>query len=267
LYYCSRGLTPGHFFYNPFANAEKIMRLIHLFSILALALVLVTVPLLNPLLAEEAEEEGESVAEIIERSDMTPALQETVIELFEHIHLLENSFRNEQWQEASQEVSQIDLFYNKVLKVSDELNSQVELSYLQAFEFSLAEITRGINRRDRVLVEARFLELQPELFDILDRFTAIPLRLTASRFYIDLAINALNEQRFDIALDELGEISEYMEQLEQVLTARGLDVDSLNQKIAHAHQALQKQGSDSLQALAELHQILEQFYQTFSSKK
>lgn len=242
------------------------MRYIHLFSILVLGLLLVAVPLLNPLLAEEGGEEGESAAAIIDRSDMTPGLQEIVIELFDHIHLLENSFRNEQWKEASQEVSQIDLFYNKLLQVSEELNAKVELSYLQAFEFSLAEIIRGIDRRDRMLVEARFLELQPELFNILDRFTAIPLRLTASRFYIDLAINALNEQRFDIALDELGEISEYTEQLEPALTARGLEMASLKRQLAHAHQALQKQGPDSLQALEEVHQTLEDFYQHFSSK-
>lgn len=243
------------------------MRPIYLLFSLVLGLMLVAVPLLTPLLAEEAEEEGESVAEIVERSDMTPALQETVIELFDHIHLLETSFRNEQWEKASQEVGQIDIFYNNILQVSEDLHSKVELSYLQAFEFSLREINRGINRRDRPLVEARFLELQPELFDILDRFTSIPLRLTASRFYIDLAIKALNEQRFDIALDELGEITEYMEQLEQALTARGLDMTSLNQQLVHAHQALQKQEPDSMQALEEVHQTLEYFYEHFSSKK
>lgn len=244
------------------------MKYIHLYSILALALLFVAAPLLpNLLLAEEAEEEGESVGEIIARANMAPALQETVIELFGHIHHLENSFRNERWKEASLEVDQIDLFYSEVLHISEELNYKVEMSYLQAFEFSLREITRGIKRRDRGLVEAQFLQLQPELFDILDRFTAVPLRLTASRFYIDLALNALDEQRFDIALDELGEISEYMEQLEQSLIARGLDMASLNQQLAKAQQALQQQRPDSRQALTVIRQSLEQFYQTFLSQQ
>jgi hypothetical protein len=245
---------------------EKNMRPLHLLAILALALLLVASPLLNPLLAEEAEEEGESVAAIVARSDMAPALQETVIELFDHIHLLESGFRNGQWQKAAQEVEQIDLFYGKIVQVSDELNSRVELSYLQAFEFSLAEISRGITRRDRDLVERRFLQLQPELFDILDRFTAIPLRLTASRFYIDLAINAIKEERFDIALDELGEITEYMEQLEQPLTARGLDMAFLHNQLARAYLVLQKQGQESRLVLEEIRQTLEQFFQAFSSK-
>ncbi|HIJ79206.1 MAG: hypothetical protein OEY01_09335 [Desulfobulbaceae bacterium] len=243
------------------------MRPLHLFSILALALLLVAAPLLQPILAEEAGEEEESIAEIIERSNMTPALRETVIELFEHLHLLEGSFRNEQWEKASREVDQIDHFYSKVLQLSEEMKSKVELSYLQAFEFSLAEINRGIKRRDRELVESRFLELQPELFDILDRFTVIPLRLTASRFYIDLAINALKEGRFDIALDELGEISEYMEQLEQTLTSRGLDMASLHRQLSQARQQLQKkQGPTSKQALEEIRRSLEQFFQNFAIK-
>ncbi len=245
---------------------NKTMRSLYLLSICALALLLVAVPLQRSLLAEENKEEKESIAEIIEQANMTPAMQETAIELFGHIHLLEQSFRNGQWEKASQEVDQIDHLYSKVLKLSDELKSRVELSYLQAFEFSLAEITRGINRRDRVLVESRFLELQPELFDILDRFTVIPLRLTASRFYIDLAIDALNEQRFDIALDELGEISEYMEQLEKPLTVKGLDTAELNQKLAKSRQLLQKKGPGSKKALEEIRQTLEQFFQTFSSK-
>lgn len=238
----------------------------YLLSILTLALLFVVVPMHNQLLAMESEEEGESVAEIIERSNINPALQETVIELFNHIHLLESSFRNEQWKNASEEVDHIDLFYSKVLQVSEEQNSTVELSYLQAFEFSLAEISRGIKRQDRELVETRFLQLQPELFDILDRFTAIPLRLTASRFYIDLAINALNEQRFDIALDELGEISEYTEQMKQAFTAKGLDIDHLNQQLANARQLLKNKELSSRQALEEIRQALELSYQTFSSK-
>jgi len=240
------------------------MKPLHLLSIIALTLLFVVVPLLNPLPAEEAEEE--SVAEIIERSGMTPALQETVIELFEHIHHLEGSFRNGQWEKASQEVDRIDLFYNKILKISEETNSRVELGYLQAFEFSLVEITRGINRQDRKLVEKRFLELQPELFDILDRFTAIPMRLTASRFYIDLAIKALAEQRYDIALDELGEISEYMEDLEKPFTSRGLDMASLYRQLDRARQVLEEQGEGSRQALEEIRRALEQFYQSFSLK-
>lgn len=260
------GINPGQHLITPLANTEKTMRPMYLLSIFALTLLLVVVPLQNQLLAEEAEEE-ESVAEIVKRSDMTPVLQETVIELFDHIHLLENSFRNDRWENAAQELDQIDLFYSRVLQISDELHSKVELSYLQAFEFSLAEITRGVKRRDRALVETRFLQLQPELFDILDRFAAIPLRLTASRFYIDLAISALDEQRFDIALDELGEIIEYTEQLEQVLTIKGLDVDSLNKQLADGRQLLKKKGPGSRKALKEIRQTLELFYQTFSSKQ
>lgn len=242
------------------------MRPYFLFSICVLALLLVAVPLQRTLLAEESNEEEESIAKIIERAGMAPAMKETAIELFGHIHRLEQSFRNEQWEKASQEVDQIDHFYSKVLKLSEELKSKVELSYLQAFEFSLAEITRGISRRDRALVESRFLELQPELFDILDRFTVIPLRLTASRFYIDLAIDAVDEQRLDVALDELGEITEYMEQLEKPLTAKGLDAASLSQKLAKSRQLLQTKGPGSRKALEEIRQTLEQFFQTFSSK-
>jgi len=242
------------------------MRPFYLLSILALALLCVVAPLLSPLQAEEGEEEGESVAEIVERSGMTPALQETVIDLFVHIHCLESSFRNGQWDKASREVDNIDLFYSKILEVSEELKSKVELSYLQAFEFSLTEITRGINRRDRKLVERRFLELQPELFDILDRFVAIPMRLTASRFYIDLAIKALEEQRYDIALDELGEISEYMEDLKRPLTAVGLDMASLYRQVDKARQILKEEGEGSRQALEQIRRTLEQFYQSFSLK-
>jgi hypothetical protein len=245
---------------------DKTMRPLYLLSICVLATLFVATFLPISLLAEEAEEEGESIAGIVARSNMTPTMQETSIALFDHIHLLEKSFRNAQWEKASQEVDQIDLFYSKVLKISEDLKSKVELSYLQAFEFSLAEISRGIKRQDRVLVEKRFLQLQPELFDILDRFTVIPLRLTASRFYIDLAIDALDDQRFDIALDELGEISEYMEQLEKPLTAKGLDMASLNQKIAESRQLLQKKEPGSKKVLEDIRLTLEQFFQTFSSK-
>ncbi len=261
-----RGLIPGRFFFNSLAAVEQIMRAVHLIFIFTIAMLLIVAPLLpTHLQAEESKEEEESIAEIVERSDMAPALQETVIELFDHIHLLETSFRNGLWKEASHEVDQIDLFYSKILKISEELKSRVELAYLQAFEFSLAEITRGINRRDRELVENRFLELQPELFDILDRFTVIPLRLTASRFYIDLAINALEENRFDIALAELDEISEYIEQLEEPFAARALDMAALNKQLSNAHQILEKHGAESRQVLQEIRQALDQSYQAFSS--
>lgn len=244
-----------------------MMRPFPLCVVFVLALLLVVAPVLKPLGAEEGgEDEEEGVAEIIERSGMTPALQDTAIELFDHIHLLENSFRNGQWQKATQEVEKIDLFYSKVLKLSEDLKSPVEFSYLQAFEFSLAEITRGIKRQDREQVEKRFLQLQPELFDILDRFTSIPLRLTASRYYITLAITALAAQRFDIAQDEVGEIREYMEQLEPALAARGVDVASLQQQLAHADTVLANKGKASQQALEVIQQSLELSYQAFSRK-
>lgn len=236
------------------------------FPLLAvLALLLVAAPLLNPLLAEEAEEEG--VAVIIARSNMSPALKEPVVDLFNHIHLLETSFRNGRWENASYEVDQVDHFYTRILKLSETMQVNVELRSLQAFEFSLAELTRGIKRRDRELVERRFLQLQPELFDILDRFAAVPLRLTASRFYIDLAINGLEEKRFDIALDELGEIDEYMEQLEQTLTAKGVDLVVLNQQLEHAREILLRHGEDSKQALEEIRKSLERLFQIFATQE
>ena len=235
-----------------------------LFAILFFVLLFTAGPLVNPLAAEEME--GESIGVIIQRSGMTPELQLTVIDLFDHIHHLENSFRNGQWDKASLEVDRIDLFYSRILKISEEMNFRVELGYLQAFEFSLTEINRGINRRDRELVEKRFIELQPELFDILDKFTSVPMRLTASRFYIDLAIKALEDNRYDIALDELGEISAYMKDMKESLAAEKVDMAALYRQLDRARQMLEKKDGDSRQVLENIRRLLEQAYQSFSLK-
>lgn len=213
------------------------------------------------------EEEGESVVDIVQRANMAPVLRDTVIELFAHLHLLENSFRDEKWEEAAHEAYKIDIFYNKLLKLSEDMNSVVELGALQSFEFSLVEIGRGIEQEDRKLVERRFLDLQPELFDILDSFTTIPLRLTASRYYSDLAIAGLGRNRFDVALDELGEIAEYMEQMADSVRSRGLDMELLEQQMSRARSALQNgDATESHQALQRVRQTLESFYQDYSLK-
>lgn len=210
------------------------------------------------------EEEGEGIAEIVERSNMVPELQKTVIELFYHLHLLENSFRDEQWQEAALEVSKIDIFYNKILQFSEEQDAPVSLAHLQSFEFSLVEINRGVRLQDRKLVEMRFLELQPELFDILDIFATVPLRLTASRYYIDLALAALEQGRFDVALDELGEISEYLEQMAGTVNSRSLEITALEGQITEARKFLKGQAPESREALTGIRRSLETLYQEFS---
>jgi len=212
-----------------------------------------------------ADEEGENFATIVDQARLAPAMRETVIELFSHLHQLEESFRDLRWDEAARRVEKIDLFYSKILEIARRQTTEIELSYLQAFEFSLSELGRGIRQQNRALTERQFLLLQPELFDILDKFVTTPLRLTASRYYVDLAILAVREHRFDIARDELGEIREYLEQLEARLSAKGLDVETLNRQLADAIQKVKADAPDSPAALARLRRTLDDFYQAYST--
>ncbi len=207
-------------------------------------------------------EEEEGFAGVLAEAGLDPSLQALAGELFVHVHSLETGFRNLRWSEAAAAVDSIDLFYNKLLGMAEEKGVEIKMDYLQAFECSLAEIRRGISRRDRALVERRFLDLQPELFDILDRMSTIPLRLTASRLYVDLAIQGVVNSRFDIARDELGEISEFMEQLEPQLAGQGYDMNRFRRLLARGREAVTQESPDSRAVLEELRGELEHFYRS-----
>ena len=207
-------------------------------------------------------EEEEGFAGVLAESGLDPSLQALAGELFVHVHSMETSFRNLRWPEAAAAVDSIDLFYNKLLGMAEEKDVDINMDYLQAFEFSLAEIRHGIRRRDRALIERRFLDLQPELFNILDKMSTIPLRLTASRLYVDLAIQGVVNGRFDIARDELGEISEFMEQLEPQLAGEGYDMTRFRRLLVRGREAVAQKSPGSRAALVELRGELERFYRS-----
>ncbi len=208
----------------------------------------------------------EGMAAVLAGAGLDPALRSVVAELFGYVEELEDSFRNQRWQEAATAVDKVDLFYNRLLDLAGSRGVRIDLSSLQAFEFSLAGIDRGIGKKDRALVEKRFLELQPELFDILDRLTATPLRLTACRLYVDLAARGVREKRFDIARDELGEIAEFMEQVQPLLVARGYDMRTFDRLLARAREKVVRHAPDSLAELARLRNLLDHYQQTYASR-
>ena len=205
-------------------------------------------------LAEEEEEESFGV--VLQQAGLTGELHKISIEMFEGIHDLENSFRDQEWNRALNAVKKIDRFFNNLLTFIEKNNIAIHVEQLQAFEFSLTEISSAINSANRRRAEMSFLKLQPELFDILDSLAAVPLRLAASRLYIDMAIEAYHKNRFDVVLDELGEIEEYTEQLEDFFQEKNIETASLKKNLEQAREFGKNLSGETLKHLDRVREDL-----------
>jgi hypothetical protein len=212
-------------------------------------LALLTMAFTVPFAQAGTEEDDEDFTQVIKESGISKALQGPVSEMFKAIHNLEVAFRDEQWAKATIAVEAIDNYYNELLEFTEQNKTEVPFGFLQAFEFSLTDISSSLKMKDRAKVEESFLTLQPELFDILDMLSTVPLRLTASRLYIDMAITAFEERRFDVVLDELGEIEEYLEQLEPWFKSKGSDLSIFRKQLSAARKQAGAKSPETLTSL------------------
>lgn len=132
-----------------------------------------------------------------------------LMEMFDNLNELEESFRDNKWDETEKIILIIMRNYKNML---DELTGTVDYKVINRFGNVLGEFKRALSQKDSEALGGSFMEMQNLFLDIMDNFDYpySPV-LNVLNKWLDESLEYLEGDRYDFVAGEMEEIADLKE--------------------------------------------------------
>lgn len=174
--------------------------------------------------------------------------------MFENFNVLEEQFRDGQWDKAIEKVSTIESDYKAMVP---KLKGTVSGETIQKFSFLIGGFKKKLAEKESEGLEKPFVNLQSLFLDIMDHYAypSPPVLLIISR-YVGEAKESLEKGNFADVGEEMEEIASFQKRTITAMQENAMDIAKGNALFEHAEKVEQaaKAGNkeESEKLLAEM---------------